>query len=73
MRLETFIEKTGISVIKFADTANIGSRALVYDYMKAKKTPSRKNMFKIFKATNGAVTPNDFYDFSSKPEEKLMA
>ena len=34
---------------------------LVHNWIKGRAIPSSKNMNKIMKATNGKVSPNDFY------------
>ena len=42
-----------------ADTTN--PARLVHNWIKGRSIPTGKNMNKIIKATNGKVTPNDFY------------
>ncbi len=63
MTLEEYLEANSISVEKFARKIRAGSRAVVYRYIgKNRRIPREDMMEKIVRATNGAVTPNDFYE-----------
>ena len=60
MKLKDWIESTGISPQQFADEVGT-SAASISRYCAEKHIPRPGLMQRIVKATNGAVTPFDFY------------
>ena len=70
MKLETYLKTNKLAVASFAKSIGV-LRYAVYSYFsrdgkKPKKFPSPETMQKIVVVTNGAVTPNDFYDLPAK-------
>lgn len=61
MNLSEYLNKTGTSAENFASLIGAGSKATVYRYLAGTRRPSEGMMQKIKEATNGQVTPNDFY------------
>lgn len=61
MKLATYLATNAIKQNTFA--LIIGAKqCVVSKYCAGQQIPRPDVMLKIFKATNGAVTPNDFYD-----------
>lgn len=66
MKLDAFIKTHGLTGEEFAAKAGI-SRSDVSKYRSGRSKPKDDAMRKIFAATNGLVTPNDFYDLPEPP------
>ena len=64
MKLSDFFKINKTKVNDFAMQVGV-VRSAVYSYAKGEKVPSRETMQKIYKLTNGQVTPNDFYDLKT--------
>ncbi len=61
MKLATYLATNAVTQKDFAE--QIGEKQPIINlYCRRKRIPRPDVMLKIFKATNGAVTPNDFYD-----------
>lgn len=61
MKLEKYLATNAVTQKEFAE--QIGEKPVVITrYCNGQRIPRAEIMVKIFKATNGAVTPNDFYD-----------
>lgn len=70
MRLSEFLENNDISVAEFARLIGVKSRATVYRYAEGLRIPDEVVMPKIFSATNGKVTANDFYNLPPTKKPK---
>ena len=63
MRLDQWIKSSSSDEAEFA--LMIGtSEIAVRRYCRGERIPARDKMENIWRATGGAVTPNDFYDFT---------
>lgn len=62
MRLREWLEKKGISTYELNLKCGFGRSGRLYNYMIHGKIPSYTTLAAIVRATNGAVTPNDFWD-----------
>lgn len=63
MNLSTYLTETGTTIPDFAK--QIGrSISTVYRLRSGQTVPDRETANAIFAATNGAVTPNDFFDLA---------
>ena len=72
MTLSEYLDLTGLSVPALQKKLGIRTVDSVYKYLRGDHIPSPEVMARIFKATNGAVQPNDFYDLP-KPARKKRA
>ena len=71
MRLADYLQEKKLTVEAFG--ALIGrSHTSVVRYVSGERTPGRSTMERIVSATEGRVTPNDFYS-TAQPEEALPA
>ncbi len=61
MQLRDYLNQSNISPINFAGLVGVGHQN-VYRYLSGKRIPSPEIMRRIVVATDGQVTPNDFYD-----------
>jgi DNA-binding transcriptional regulator YdaS (Cro superfamily) len=59
MKLSDYLAMTNKSAAKFADEIGASTSAVNF-WRSGGRTPRIGQMQKIFEATNGAVTPNDF-------------
>lgn len=67
MKLKRWLIQAETSRAEFAD--KIGTTLRSIDrYIKGERKPTDKIYCKIHAATNGQVTPNDFYDLPEIPE-----
>lgn len=63
MELGKYLQKHKISQSAFAE--QVGTRqSAIWAYVHKRKQPRPVMIAKIIRATDGAVTPNDFYDVS---------
>ena len=69
MRLKEYLKLNKISNKEFANTLGISPVSLSR-YINGERIPEKDIFFKIFKKTNGFVSPNDFY-FKKKEELEL--
>ncbi len=60
MKLEDYIEKRGISRRYFAKIAKLDPSAITL-LIQGKRKPKQETIIKIFIATKGEVTADDFY------------
>ena len=60
MQIKKFLEKNGTSYSEFAKKV-AGTPTSVFRYIKGTRFPDRDTLKKIYKETNGQVTPNDFF------------
>lgn len=58
MKLRDYLEATATRVADFAETLSV-SMPTVYRWLNRKRHPDRAQMLAIYRATKGAVTPND--------------
>lgn len=68
MKLEAYLKTYNCSVEDLATKAGISVPA-VYKYLQGNRTPSRAILPRIVEATNGLVTPNDFYNIKHPPPD----
>lgn len=61
MTLSEFLEVNGITDAEFARRIGAGSRMTVGRYRRHERIPRPKPMERIVAATEGKVTPADFY------------
>lgn len=71
MKLGEWLRSRGLSQQAFADAADI-SQGAVAKFVLGRAMPNRQSMRKIFDATEGQVTPNDFHDIDH-PESSCSA
>lgn len=67
MRLKEYFEINGITpevAAEALDTTGVS----INRYLKGRRIPNQKYMQKIFEYTNGAVTPNDFFNIANDNE-----
>jgi predicted transcriptional regulator len=64
MKLKSWLEMRHMNLSNFAKIIGV-SRSQVHKYIYCGAIPKSEAMVKIFKATKGEVTPNDFYGVSS--------
>jgi transcriptional regulator with XRE-family HTH domain len=64
MTLKDYLAREGNTATKLADEAGV-SVSTITRAAEGATMPSRDLMGKIFKATDGAVTPNDFYGIAA--------
>ncbi|WP_197062050.1 helix-turn-helix domain-containing protein [Rickettsia hoogstraalii] len=69
MKLEEYIDITGISPSEMAVRIGV-SQSHIHKYLHEKAIPRLAIMHRIYLATSGLVTPNDFYDFISDSAAK---
>lgn len=62
MKLIDYLNKENIKPLDFAKKVGIKGRVTIYRYINGEAKP-RLYMQAICEATNGEVTPADFYDF----------
>ncbi|WP_341790143.1 helix-turn-helix transcriptional regulator [Rickettsia endosymbiont of Polydrusus tereticollis] len=65
MKLEEWMYITGTSPSKMAESIGV-SQSYIHKYLHEKTIPRVAIMKRIYIATSGLVTPNDFYDFVSE-------
>lgn len=65
MRLNRYLSENDITVAGFQVSIGARSRNTVYRYLRDGHVPEPLSMRRIFLATGGQVTPNDFYDFDA--------
>lgn len=61
MRLSEYVSIENLSIPQVAEQFNVTVEA-VRSWIKGIKIPNPENMVAIYEWSNGAVTPNDFYD-----------
>jgi transcriptional regulator with XRE-family HTH domain len=64
MTLKDYLAQPGNTATKLAEEAEV-SVSTITRAAEGATMPSRELMGKIFKATDGAVTPNDFYGIAA--------
>lgn len=63
MKLDDWLKASGVTVENFAE--DIGHKPqTVYRYILGHRLPKKETFRKIFLATGGKVTPNDFLDLA---------
>ncbi len=65
MLLKEFLQKEKIKKKSFSKTIKTSAMAVSY-YCFGKRMPTAEVMERIFEATNGRVTPNDFYNLKTE-------
>lgn len=73
MTLLDWLRENSVTLTEFAHQAQISRVQYVWKYVKGTAIPSAPNMMKIFKATNGSVTPNDFYGLGTDNAQTVAA
>ncbi len=67
MKLISYIEAHGLTQAEFA--RKIGANVMAISrYCRGEQIPRPNTMRRIVEATDGAVKPSDFYDFSEAAE-----
>jgi predicted transcriptional regulator len=61
MKLKQFLKNKKITIEKFSVVADI-PYTTICKYVHGKRKPSEAYMNKIYRITNGNVSPNDFYN-----------
>jgi len=64
MKLKDYLKLEEISYDDFATTIEVSSRS-VYRYINGEVIPLPDALEKIYFATNGSVSPNDFFSFNN--------
>ena len=67
MKLSDYLEAEGISQGEFATKAGV-SHTAVSRALSGDRLPGRNVMERIFRATGGRVTPNDFFNLNGSME-----
>lgn len=62
MQLAAYLEVNRLSASEFARISGVGPRQVVHNYLKGLRFPTPENLLRIRRATNGAVTADDFVD-----------
>ncbi len=65
MELKTYLEKNSLSCGDFAAQVNASERAVI-KWTRNERFPREEFMKRIVAATNGKVTPNDFFEGRSQ-------
>lgn len=60
MTLKQWLRANKIPSYEFATQTKI-ARETMWRYSKGERIPPKKQMLRIYRATGGQVTPNDFY------------
>lgn len=68
--LDSWLTDNGRSHADFAKEVGVYDAAVVWKWRNGKAIPRRDAMRCIFRVTNGAVTPNDFYDLSGRRNQE---
>lgn len=71
MKLSIWMEVNNLRTCKVARLFKV-SPAHIYKYLYEKTIPRPKVMERIFLATYGVVTPNDFYEINTELLEKKL-
>ena len=69
MQLKTYMEKNKWTVLGFAKALGV-ARYTLQRYLHQGRLPPPKVLEKLHALTNGAVSPNDFYDLAPKKKAK---
>jgi transcriptional regulator with XRE-family HTH domain len=72
MKLEAWIESTGRTSASFARDLGVEA-STIHRIVRRERKPSHALMEKIAQATEGAVTPNDFFDVPDTPDAAAPA
>lgn len=64
MKLAQFLYQHDLTDAEFAALIGV-SRSLISRYRGGSRIPGKAVMLRIYRATQGAVCPNDFYDLPS--------
>lgn len=67
MTLQEYLAKNNKKVSDLAGDLNL-QHTVVLRWVKGKRYPRPESMQKIFEYTNGAVTPNDFFNIANDNE-----
>ncbi len=68
MKLKHYLIMHQMTPAEFARQLGVTSRTTIHRYVNGERMPSPEMMRKIYDATNGEVTPNDFYQWAQKPD-----
>lgn len=68
MRLADYLTDNKISDATFAGSIGV-ERQAVFRYRTGERFPEKTILLKIYEATNGAVTANDFAGIPAEPEQ----
>lgn len=60
MTLDEYLREKRITSVEFAELSGIGHKQTVHNYRKGIRFPTPENLTLIERATQGAVTANDF-------------
>lgn len=63
MKLEAWLASTGTKDVEFARRIGV-SRVTLFRFKTGRRIPDRESMAAIASETEGAVTPNDFFDLA---------
>lgn len=73
MTLSEWLSKNKLTYTEFAKLAGLPRAQYAWKYATGIAVPSVVNMKLIFRATNGAVTPNDFYGLGTDNAQTVAA
>jgi hypothetical protein len=73
MTFEEWIKREGLTYAAAADRIGAASATVARRYAKGLQIPNRDFMKRIYGATNGAVTANDFYGHPPPSQESVAA
>ena len=68
MKLSDFKKQQGLSYEQLTTLIGDCSESAVIKWERGERVPQKDQMERIFRATNGAVTPNDFFDIAEASE-----
>ena len=62
MKLDAYLRERGLTSAQFAKDAGLVGKQTVHHYRHGLRFPTAENLRRIYVATNGEVTANDFMD-----------
>lgn len=68
MKLDDFLNESGMSVAVFAKQIGLEDVRSIYRYINEERIPKRQTMMRISQVTGGKVTADDFYNIRKSGE-----
>lgn len=68
MKLQEYLQEKQIGVVEMSKQLNL-PQSTCSMWLTAKRIPSKESMQKIYKWSDGAVEPNDFYSINETEKE----
>ncbi len=69
MQLGPWLKTNSINAVEFGRRIGLKEPNSIYRYIQGTRRPATRMIEAIFKETNGAVTPNDFFDIAEEAAE----